>query len=536
MQRRHRMGYVRVRASALIAIFLATAGFGFLAFADAPSRRGGTVIFALGGDPSVLNPVLSTAIPDSLLGCILYQGLTRVSTTEGISPMLAKSWTISPDGKTYSFELVKANWQDGTPFTSADVKYSLIEASAKYNPVFAAAGRAIDTIETPAPDRVVIDLKQPFGPLLASLSCSLGGAILPAHVYDGTDVTKNPANNANPVGIGPFKLTEWKRGDYLRLTRNPDYWEPGKPYLDEVIGKIISQPATRAQALMAGDVDYVTDYYLAPNDYAQVKASSNLDLQPANGPPTIDLMFLNLAHKPLDDKRARQALLMGTDREFLAKNAYLGGDVGTMPFTNRLPWAADPSIDYRKMYPFDVARANALLDEIGLKRGPDGMRFKFVLVYAADDVAPPLVAVALKSMWQAIGVDVVNSPTDRTSLNKRTFIDHDFDGMLIGYTSYGDPALGLARIFLTSSIGKLFGNAGGYSNPKVDELFEKGEQATGNEARGVFYRQVQAILADDLPVFTLHEKVVYDGRSKKVKGPRSDNYFYNSWRDNWLEP
>ena len=85
-------------------------------------------------------------------------------------------------------------------------------------------------------------------------------------------------------------------------------------------------------------------------------------------------------------------------------------------------------------------------------------------------------------------------------------------------------------------LGKLFGNAGGYSNPKVDELFEKGEQATGNEARGVFYRQVQAILADDLPVFTLHEKVVYDGRSKKVKGPRSDNYFYNSWRDNWLEP
>jgi len=469
------------------------------------------------------------------VGCILYQGLVQMSVDYKILPLLAKSWTISPDGLTYTFDLNPAEWHDGTPFTAEDVKYSLIEVNAKVSAIFAAAGRAIESVEAPAPDKVVIKLKQPFGPLLQTLSCSFGGTILPAHIYQGTDILKNPANTANPVGTGPFKLSEWKRGDYLRMARNADYWEPGKPYLDEIVAKIIPQPAARAQALVAGEVDYVTDYYLAPNDYAQVSASPKLELQPAQLPPTINLMFLNVKHKPIDDKRVRQALLMGTDREFLVKNAYLAGEVGTMPFTNRIPWAADEKIDYRKMYPFDPARANALLDQAGLKRGADGMRFKFEIVYAADEVAPPLVAAALKSMWRAIGVDVINSPTERATYNKRVFTDGNFDGMLTGYTSYGDPSLGLARIFVTSSIGKFFGNASGYSNPKIDELFEKGEQAQGEQARGVFYREAQGILADEMPVLTLHEKVVYDGRSKMVKGPHADNYFYNSWRENWIE-
>ena len=529
------MGKWAQSGMALTAAVLATVGLSAPASAADTPRKGGTVIFTLGGDPPWVNPILSTGIPEGVTGCIIYEGLTQATTAGGIEPKLAKSWSVSPDGKTYSFDLVKANWHDGKPFTSADVKFSLIEGSSKYAAAFAPAGRAIESIETPAPDKVIIKLKYPFGPLLATLGCSLRGAILPAHIYQGTEIPKNPANTTNPVGTGPFKLAEWKRGDHLRYVRNNDYWDPKKPYLDGVIGKIIPQPAARVQALIAGEVDYVSDYYLAPNDYAQVKASAKHELMEAIQPPTIDLMFLNNNRKPLDDKRVRQALLMATDREYLVKTGYLAGEVGTMPFTNRLPWAADPNIDYRKMYPLDPARANALLDEAGLKRGADGIRFKFDLVYSADEVAPPLVATAIKSMWRAVGVDVNNVANERTTYAKRVFVDRDFDGMLTGYTSYDDPGLGLARIFVTSSINQLFGNASGYSNPKVDELFQKGEQTTGQEARGAFYKQVQAILAEDLPVLNLHEKIVYDARSLKLKGPMKDNYFANSWGDNWLE-
>ncbi len=523
--------------AATVAVSLALAtGYCSPSFAaDGPPRKGGTLIFAIGIDPPSVNPVISTGIPEGSIGCVLYQGLTRTSYDDGTKPVLAKSWTISPDGKTYTFELEKAKWHDGKPFTSEDVKFSLLEVNAKYNAAFAAAGRAIDTIDTPTPDRAVIHLKQPFGPLLLSLGCSLGGAILPAHIFQGSNILQNPANSTGAIGTGAFKLSEWKRGDYIRLGRNPDYWEAGKPYLDEVVGKVIGQPSSRTQALLAGEIDYISEYYLGPNDYPQVKANPNLDSFPANGSPTLNLMFLNLSRKPWNDARARKALFMGTDREFLVKNAYLAGGVGTMPFTNRIPWAADTSIDYRTMYPYDVAKANALFDEIGLKRGADGMRFKFDLVYPADDVAPPLVAAALKSMWRAIGVDMNNLATERAAANQKMFIDRDFDGILTGYTSYGDPALGLARIWVTSSIGKLYGNAGGYSNPEVDALFAQGEQTTGEEARGAIYRKLQGILAAELPVFTLNEKAFSDGRSIKVKGPREDMYFFNTWREVWLD-
>src|SRR4029079_6948757 len=99
-----------------------------------------------------------------------------------------------------------------------------------------------------APDRVIIRLKKPYGPLINALSCSQGAAILPAHIFRGTDVLKNPAIQ-KPVGLGPFLLKEWVRGSHVTLARNPDYWEKGFPYLDEVIFKIMPQPASRTQAL-----------------------------------------------------------------------------------------------------------------------------------------------------------------------------------------------------------------------------------------------------------------------------------------------
>src|SRR5690348_9997000 len=100
---------------------------------------------------------------------MIYQGLVQVDLNFKTQPQLAKSWTISPDGKTYSFDLVKANWHDGKPFTSEDVKFSLIEVNSKTSTVFRPAANRIESIDTPAPDKVVIHLKEAFGPMMISL-------------------------------------------------------------------------------------------------------------------------------------------------------------------------------------------------------------------------------------------------------------------------------------------------------------------------------------------------------------------------------
>ncbi|CAN7671146.1 ABC transporter substrate-binding protein [Caballeronia sp. LjRoot34] len=503
-------------------------------FAQSAPVRGGSVVLALGADPAGLNPAVSTSGQDLMVGCILYQGLTTTTDKGDIRPMLAKSWSISPDGRTYTFELNSAKWQDGKPFTSEDVKYSLLEVNSKYSPVFAAAGRAIDSIDTPTPSRVVMHLKQPFGPLLISLSCSNGGAILPEHVFKGTNVSSNPATSSQPIGLGPFMFKEWVRGDHITLAKNPDYYEAGKPYLDQVIFRIIPQAASRTQALLAGDIDYTSYYYVSTNDYPVLKAAPNLRLVPAGLPPSINMLVFNVTRKPLDDKRVRQALTMATNRDFLQQTAFRNnGTVGTMPFPSKIAWAANPDIDYRKMYPFNVAKANALLDQAGLKRGPDGTRFKINILYQSDDQELPVAAVSLKNMWKDVGVDLTIIPVDFATSIPRMFKQRDFDTMMISYTSFGDPALGLARIFVTSAQGKTYGNSSGYSNKTVDDLFAQAEQATSEADRGALYKKVQMILADDLPMLTLNERGMYDAMSKSIKGTDGENYLI-SWRNAYL--
>ncbi len=496
---------------------------------------GGTAIFTLPQDPGGVNPDTTTNVPDRLLGCIFYQGLLHLSPDYKILPLLAKTWSVSPDGLTYTFDLVDTQWSDGRPLGAEDVKYTLLEVSAKMSASFASAGRAIDAIEAPTPSKVIIKLKQPFGPFLIALSCYTGGAILPSHLFRGTEPLKNPASLDKPVVTGPFTLTEWKRGDYVRLTKNPKYWEPGKPYLDEIIAKVITAPAARLQALRAGEVDIVQ--YLPASVEPAVHADPKLKVEVSAVAPQISQAFLNVEHKPLNDKRVRQALFMAIDREYLLKNVFFNvGTVATAPFTTKITWAVNPDIDYTKMYPFNIARANALLDEAGVKRGAGGKRFTMRAVLFANQYTEfQQVATAIKGWWQQLGVDLIIETMEDATLFKRVYVDRDFDLHMLSNSSLSDPAFGIGRTFVTSSIGKVYGNPEGYSNPEVDALFEKGERATSYEERAPFYRQIQAILAEDLPVVQLRQFIEIDGVSKKLHGIWGKSQGNGLWSEAWME-
>lgn len=523
-------------ALALASQLFCAADFTGLAFAQAAAvpQRGGTAIFTLSQDPTTVNPDVSTNPPDRQVGCIVYQGLVQLSPDYKVLPLLARAWDVSAEGLTYTFELNHAHWHDGQPFTSDDVKYTLLEVAAKYSSVFAPAGRAIESIDTPAPDKVIIRLKEPFGPFLISLGCIQGAAILPAHLFRGTDPLTNPATTTNPVGTGAFKLVEWQRGDHLRLARDPNYYEPGKPYLDEVIGKIITQSSTRLQALQAGEVDFTQ--YVETSALPALRADPNVVVLQSDSAPNTGLAFLNTQHKPLDDRRVRQALFMATDRDYLFRNAFFGvGQPGIAPFTTEIAWAADPAIDYAKMYPYDPARANALLDAAGVKRGADGKRFAVHMVtYATQYPEYQRVAIALKSMWQAIGVDVSIEALEDATFAKRIWTDGDFDVSFTSYTSYSDPALGIARAFVSSAIGRPFGNASRYSNPEVDALFADGQRATSFAERGVFYKKVQDILAQDLPILTLRQNHEVNAASKNLKDISGHFQGLGSWTEAWI--
>lgn len=489
------------------------------ALAQDKPRPGGTAIIVVGADPATLNPNVSVGVPDVLTGCLLNDGLVRFAQGFKIVPSLAKSWEISPDGLTYTFQLNPATWHDGKPMTSADVKFTLLEVSSRYGSKFNAPGKAIKEIETPNPQTVVIRLSKPFGPFLFSLACEQNAAILPEHIFKGTEILKNPASLTKPVGVGPFMLTEWVRGSHLTFVKNPKYWGSGEPFLDRVIVKIMPDASARMLALQAGEVDYIDQYYFPIAAVNVMKNDTRFSLKEVSYPST-DIIILNTRKPPLNNPKVRQALLTAIDRNFLLKNVYLGsGQVGRSAIDTRLGWAYNPAVDFEKMYPYSAQRAMQLLDEAGFKPGPDGTRFTIRLSFDTGRGEYTSQAQAVQRFWQAAGIKVVLEGAERPVVLKRVYTDYDFDATMQNYSTAGDPALGIARAYHSESIkqGTTFNNPTGYSNPEVDALFNQGRDGANQAARQAAYYKVQEILARDLPILLVHQQAQIGAASVRLR-------------------
>jgi peptide/nickel transport system substrate-binding protein len=527
------------RRSEKIAPLVCAAALALLAaFGPAQAQtpvHGGVLTMGMGGDLTTLNPTLTSTIAETMFGCGIYEGLVEIGADFKVRPLLAKSWTISDDGLTYSFDLNKAKWQDGKDFTSADVAYSLIDFNAKASPMFKAAGALIDKIDTPTTDKAIIHVKRSSGTFLQSLACIQGGAIMPEHIFKGTDPRSNPASNNAPVGTGPFKLTAWKRGDSLELTRNADYWDTGKPYLDKIIAKVMPQATSRLQALQAGEIDFIQGWNVAPSDEAVVKANADLQLHKTGYAPAAIVVGFNNDKPMLSDVRVRQALFMATDRDYLLRTTWFGdGTVSIQPFNASIKWAANPDIDFRKMYPFDVARANKLLDDAGYAKKADGTRFVIHISVSSDSPERLQAATALKAMWRNVGIDVQIETLERAVYYNQVFTARQFDIFIEGLNTFGDPALGITRIYDSAAIGRVGGNAAGYKNPEVDKLFKEAEETVDTDKRGDYYKQSQVILAKDVPVMPVRDYSMTDAAWKGlhdvwgVLGPAD-------WRRAWME-
>jgi peptide/nickel transport system substrate-binding protein len=499
-------------------------------------RRGGTLVMAIDADPPTVNPAITTSVPDVSVGTLVYDALTRLDENFVPVPSLASSWTISPDKLTYTFTLIETNWHDGKPFTSKDVKFSLENISAKYGAKFAAAAAKIDRIETPDARTVVITLKSPFGPFLFSVSGYTNAAILPEHIFAGTDVLKNPATLSQPVGTGPFMLTGWDRGQTITLERNPHYWRQGLPYLDKIVFRMIPDTSSRVLALKAGEIDYLYFYYFSASQYPQVANDPSLQFR-EHGAPEDHLIIWNVRKKPFDDPKVRQALFMAVDRDFIRKAVFQGlGTVMQSAINSHLTWAHNPDVDLSRMYPFDPARAAALLDEAGLKAGADGTRFEVRLVYDSTDAAKERQAQVLTAQWGKIGVKVVPVAGTRNVVLPMVYTDWNFDATLQAYSTGGDPALGVSRLYVTSAIRKApFVNCSGYSNPEVDRLFDEGAESADQGARAAAYKAVSVVLARDLPVFPVWETALINVARKAVQGKWAWSSGYDYWEEVWLE-
>src|SRR4051812_19815021 len=180
---------------------------------QAKPRIGDSMVIGVTGDPGILNGAISSNFVEKTVSSNVLSMLIRLDRDFKPVPDLAKSWTISPDGLTYTFTLQEnVKWHDGKPFSSEDVKFTIEEVILPLHSRGGTYKSIIDKVETPDAKTVVLKLKVPFGPLMNALGYDF--FIVPKHLYAGTDIANNPYNS-KPVGTGPFKFTEWKKGSHV---------------------------------------------------------------------------------------------------------------------------------------------------------------------------------------------------------------------------------------------------------------------------------------------------------------------------------
>jgi peptide/nickel transport system substrate-binding protein len=483
--------------------------------AGAP-KRGGTLVMAQGADP---NPVPGNidGSAGTVLSGLVYQGLIYVDKDRNIKPELADSWQVSDDRTVLTFHLRPGvRWQDGQDLTSADVLFTYNNITPKY--VATASGMfksVLQKVEAPNPATIKLTLNKPYGPFLSVLAVP----IVPEHLYTGTDFSTNP-HNRTPVGSGPFVLSNWTPGDSMTFDRNDHYWKPGQPYLDKIVIKIIPQGASRIAALQAGEVDYLPYTEVLPQDFASVKDDPKLQWATGLTSQAQVMLTPNLQREPMSNKMFRQALYLALDRLTMVKQITLGVDSPpTSAIHHSIGWAQSPDVDLTKLYPFDPARANQMLDAAGFARGADGNRTK-PLTLLVEIGRPNFEAISqfVQQQWKTIGVPLNLMPLDRQVMQDIVYIKRDFDINLNELNSSGDPEIGSARLFTCASIQAVpLTNGAGYCNPEVDQLFTAGAGPSEPAQRAPSYAQIVKILADDLPTLPLIDRQDHSVASVKYE-------------------
>jgi len=351
----------------------------------------------------------------------------------------------------------------------------------------------IERIETPDDRTVVFRLNKPYTPFL-KLVDEDNGAILPKHLYEGTDPLKNPAN-AKPVGTGPFKFQSAVKGSRITLVRNEDYFKKGRPYLDRIVFRIIAQPPQALQAFRAGEVNFLPSP--SPPDVAGLREPEGVVVSEAGreGGARVIRLIPNLRREPFDDIRVRRAMAYAIDRDFIARTAFAGV---LKPATGPITHVLEPfyTNEVEKL-PHDPAKAKQLLDEAGLEPGKDGVRFRTSLIF--DQGFAPTAEI-LKQQLGEVGIALDLKVMEFNAWVNQLYVKQDFE---LGYsqlTDPPDPEIGTRRVFTCANrVPAPFTNGAGYCNRRVDALFEQAAAEEDQAKRVRLYGDIQRIILREEP-------------------------------------
>lgn len=510
---------------------------------SAEPKSGGTLTYSYHPEPTAISTITTTAVPVSIIATKIYESLLEYK-GPGLEPKpgLAESWTVSPDQLTYTFKLrPNVVWHDGEPLTSSDVKFSVEKIVLPFHSRGKTYFSKVESIETPDDLTVLFNLSEPVPFFLRAFQPG-EAPIMPEHGFTEDEIASGEVRQAGimeqPIGTGPFKLKEWSRGSYIILEKNENYWKEGKPYLDQIVMRVIPDGASRAIMLESGELDLVPMSGLPPAEMQRLAGLEHIETSQDGSEALGPIMWLevNLRGDILSNKDVRKALSMAIDRERLVNVIWYGnGKPARGPIVSGNPTYFDASLPELE---HDPEKAEELLDQAGFERGEDGVRFKLTqntLPYGEEWVRQ---AEYIRQAFRKIGVDVQSENLDMGGWLQKIYTDWNYDFTSNFTHNYADPSIGVQRAFNSNNIkkGASFSNSMNYSNPRIDELFLKAGEIPEGEERKRVWSEIQHILNDELPVIFLMEIGYTHVFNQRVHGLITNGIsMYSNWDSVWVE-
>lgn len=482
-------------------------------------KTGGVLRVLLLMDGDDMDPLTTHSWPMMLGATVWYNQLVTRDADGEVVPSLAREWSISDDGLTYTFDLeTGVKFHNGDDFTSDDVAFAIERLTTTEGANLGATfKRIVASVETPEPDQVVIHLTQPFSPFLSLLSHPATSIVSSTAAAAGT-------LSEEPVGTGPFQLKAWNRNQSIEVEKNSSYWKEGLPYLDGITFTFNAESNAAFSQLVAGDVDF---WRLMDETMLE-----QMDQQPGvkyvSAPETAayDFLGLNPNQAPFDSLQVRQAVYYGIDNAEVVEAC----QPTSIPLNDSIAtegsYAGASQAD--RIYGRDVDKARSLLESAGYG---DGFSFTINALHTVDTLVCYSEIVQAQLSELGITVDIVPEPLT-------SWLSMHASGQyqaVMGATS-GSVDIGVSLGEWYSSTGA--SNYVGYSNPEVDALLDEAYAETDLSEREAIYIDAQRKIFETGYHFPISTWEGYNGMSVDVQGyelvPPQPQGFW-SFEKTWLD-
>ncbi|HEX6933406.1 MAG TPA: ABC transporter substrate-binding protein [Streptosporangiaceae bacterium] len=466
----------------------------------------------------------------------MYPQLVQYNGKLGIVPDFARSWAASDGGRTWTFHTVpNAHWSDGTPLTAADVAWTINEVMKyKNGPAGQWAGLLEHMIGASAPNATTLVIK--YSTAVANVLEQMQGmSVLPKQVWapyftgNGaklkTFANVPPANGKPMVSGGPFELVQYKANQYALFKRNPRWWGP-KPKIEGFGLQFFANADAMVQALKDGQVDFIGEYTPPTAVKALKQAGFVVTTTPSLSMKTfiINTNSGKTTHRELLDPRVREAIEYATDRSQIIKTAWLGlAQAGSTIIAPADGTWHNPNV---KVVPFDLAKANQLLDAAGFKRGSNGVRIadghpmSYNVIFPPDergtgdrtfqimqtDLAKVGISISQQNMDDSATFNAISAPNGKYQT---------FDMAMWDWVPPVDPDFMLS-VMTCAQLGN--NSDSGFCNPAYDKMYARQSTLISTSARRALIWQMQQYIYNAKPYIILDYPDIIEAHSTKWKG------------------